>query len=286
MARGLVDRVVVGADRIAANGDVANKVGTYPLAVLAARHGVPFYVAAPLLHARPRHARRATPSRSRSATPPRSRRGLPALNLAFDVTPAELVTAIVTEAGVLEAPYEEAIAAVARTAEIVATGREMLRLGLVAGTSGNVSAREGDLVRDHAERAAVRVDDRRTTWSRCRSTERWWRAQREPSSERRVHLAVYAARPDARALVHTHSEHATAWSHARGAPRATCAHGAVMRRRGSDEIAARGRGGAGRPRRGAAGRVTACSRSASRRRPRWRSARRWSGGRAKRARIA
>ena len=48
MARGLVDRVVVGADRIAANGDVANKVGTYPLAVLAARHGVPFYVAAPL----------------------------------------------------------------------------------------------------------------------------------------------------------------------------------------------------------------------------------------------
>ena len=48
MARGMVDRVVVGADRIAANGDVANKVGTYPLAVLAARHGVPFYVAAPL----------------------------------------------------------------------------------------------------------------------------------------------------------------------------------------------------------------------------------------------
>ena len=48
MARGLVDRVVVGADRIAANGDVANKVGTYPLAVLAARHEIPFYVAAPL----------------------------------------------------------------------------------------------------------------------------------------------------------------------------------------------------------------------------------------------
>ena len=48
MARGLVDRVVVGADRIAANGDVANKIGTYPLAVLAARHGIPFYVAAPV----------------------------------------------------------------------------------------------------------------------------------------------------------------------------------------------------------------------------------------------
>ena len=56
MARGLVDRVVVGADRIAANGDVANKVGTYPLAVLAARHDVPFYVAAPVSTIDPAHA--------------------------------------------------------------------------------------------------------------------------------------------------------------------------------------------------------------------------------------
>jgi methylthioribose-1-phosphate isomerase len=113
MARGMVDRVVVGADRIAANGDVANKVGTYPLAVLAQRHGVPFYVAAPLSTVDP-----ATPSGD--AIPIEERDagevapGQPALNFAFDVTPAELVTAIVTEAGVLEAPYEEAIAAVAR----------------------------------------------------------------------------------------------------------------------------------------------------------------------------
>ena len=75
MARGLVDRIVVGADRIAANGDVANKIGTYPLAVLAARHGVPFYVAAPLSTHRPGHARRAPRSRSRSATRPRSAAG-------------------------------------------------------------------------------------------------------------------------------------------------------------------------------------------------------------------
>jgi methylthioribose-1-phosphate isomerase len=113
MARGLVDRVVVGADRIAANGDVANKVGTYPLAVLAQRHDVPFYVAAPLSTVDP-----GTPSGD--AIPIEQRdgaevaAGVPALNFAFDVTPAELVTAIVTEAGVLEAPYEEAIAAVAR----------------------------------------------------------------------------------------------------------------------------------------------------------------------------
>jgi methylthioribose-1-phosphate isomerase len=112
MARGLVDKVVVGADRIAANGDVANKVGTYPLAVLAARHGVPFYVAAPV-------STIDTHSPDGGAIPIEERdpselaAGIPAVNLAFDVTPAELVTAIVTEAGVLEPPYEEAIAGVA-----------------------------------------------------------------------------------------------------------------------------------------------------------------------------
>src|SRR5215207_1446856 len=113
MARGMVDRIVVGADRIAANGDVANKVGTYPLAVLAERHGVPFYVAAPLSTVDP-----ATPSGEAIPIEERDAGEVapdqPALNFAFDVTPADLVTAIVTEAGVLEAPYEEAIAAVAR----------------------------------------------------------------------------------------------------------------------------------------------------------------------------
>jgi methylthioribose-1-phosphate isomerase len=111
LARGMVDRIVVGADRIAANGDVANKVGTYPLAVLAARHDVPFYVAAPLSTVdRKTPSGDAIPIEERDAAEVAP--GLPALNFAFDVTPAELVTAIVTEAGVLEAPYEEAIAAV------------------------------------------------------------------------------------------------------------------------------------------------------------------------------
>ena len=109
MARGLVDRVVVGADRIAANGDVANKVGTYPLAVLAARHGVPFYVAAPLSTIDP-----ATPDGGAIPIEERDPSEVlavgDAFNPAFDVTPAELVTAIVTEAGVLEAPYPESIA--------------------------------------------------------------------------------------------------------------------------------------------------------------------------------
>ena len=109
MAQGRVDRVVVGADRIAANGDVANKVGTYPLAVLADRHGVPFYVAAPVSTIDP-----ATPDGSaipiEERDPAEVLTGGDAFNPAFDVTPAELVTAIVTEAGVLKPPYDESIA--------------------------------------------------------------------------------------------------------------------------------------------------------------------------------
>jgi methylthioribose-1-phosphate isomerase len=111
MAQGRVDRVIVGADRIAANGDVANKVGTYPLAVLADRHDVPFYVAAPLSTIDP-----ATPDGGAIPIEERDPAEVvaagDAFNPAFDVTPAELVTAIVTEAGVLEPPYSASIARV------------------------------------------------------------------------------------------------------------------------------------------------------------------------------
>jgi methylthioribose-1-phosphate isomerase len=110
LAAGAVDRIVVGADRIAANGDVANKIGTYPLAVLAARHQVPFYVAAPLSTIDP-----ATPTGAAIPIEERDPAEVApgAFNPAFDVTPAELVRAIFTEAGVLEAPYEKAIRDVA-----------------------------------------------------------------------------------------------------------------------------------------------------------------------------
>jgi methylthioribose-1-phosphate isomerase len=112
MARGLVDAVVVGADRIAANGDVANKIGTYTVAVLAARHDVPFYVAAPVSTIDP-----ATPDGAAIPIEERSPgevvEGAPARNFAFDVTPAELISAIVCEHGALRAPYPEAIRRVA-----------------------------------------------------------------------------------------------------------------------------------------------------------------------------
>jgi methylthioribose-1-phosphate isomerase len=117
LAAGRVDVVLVGADRIAANGDVANKVGTYPLAVLAARHGVPFYVVAPTstidletpdgsaIPIEQRAADEVTTIRGTRIAP----LGTPVHNPAFDVTPAELVGAIVTEQGVLRPPYEPAL---------------------------------------------------------------------------------------------------------------------------------------------------------------------------------
>ena len=121
MAEGRVDAVILGADRIAANGDVANKVGTYPLAVLAERHGVPFYVAAPTST-----VDLSTPSGDAIAIEARdpeevthafgtrvAPEGAPALNPAFDVTPAELITAIVMERGVFRPPFSGGLAGVA-----------------------------------------------------------------------------------------------------------------------------------------------------------------------------
>jgi methylthioribose-1-phosphate isomerase len=114
MARGQVDLVVTGADRIAANGDTANKIGTYALAVLARHHGVPFYIAAPFSTIDPALASGGQiPIEERDAlevrrvgahaTAPESS---PVFNPAFDVTPATLITAIITERGVFTPPYQ------------------------------------------------------------------------------------------------------------------------------------------------------------------------------------
>lgn len=111
MARGEVDAVVTGADRIAANGDTANKIGTYTLAVLAAHHGIPLYVVAPSSTVDLATATGAEiPIEERAGGEITER--FPARNPAFDVTPAELVAAIVTEQGVHRAPYAESLAGV------------------------------------------------------------------------------------------------------------------------------------------------------------------------------
>ena len=112
MARGEVDAVIVGADRVAANGDVANKIGTYMVAVLARRHGIPFYVACPLSTIDLNIATGAgIPIEERAADEVKGFRdchwaaeGVQVRNPAFDVTPAELVTGLITERGVLKQP--------------------------------------------------------------------------------------------------------------------------------------------------------------------------------------
>jgi methylthioribose-1-phosphate isomerase len=115
MARGEVDLVVTGADRIAANGDTANKIGTYALAVLAAHHDLPLYVVAPTSTvdlATPTGA--GIPIEERDPAEVTSR--FAARNPAFDVTPGELIAAIVTEDGVHRAPYTKSLARVHATA--------------------------------------------------------------------------------------------------------------------------------------------------------------------------
>jgi methylthioribose-1-phosphate isomerase len=109
MAGGEVDCVLTGADRIAANGDTANKIGTYELAVLAAHHGIPFYVVAPSSTVDlAMSSGEAIPIEERPAT--EVSRRFPARNPAFDVTPAELITAIVTEHGIQRPPYDRSLA--------------------------------------------------------------------------------------------------------------------------------------------------------------------------------
>jgi methylthioribose-1-phosphate isomerase len=117
MKEGKVDCVVVGADRIAANGDAANKIGTYMVAVLAKQHNIPFYVAAPIstvdlatatgddIPIEERDAKEVTHVRDHQLTP----EGVDVYNFAFDVTPNELIAAIITDRGVARPPYRESL---------------------------------------------------------------------------------------------------------------------------------------------------------------------------------
>jgi methylthioribose-1-phosphate isomerase len=117
MKQGKIGAIVVGADRIAANGDVANKIGTYTIAVLAKEHNIPFYVAAPIstvdlacpngdeIPIEQRNAKEVTHIAGRQMVP----EGVAVENPAFDVTPAKYVSAIITEKGVARAPYEDSL---------------------------------------------------------------------------------------------------------------------------------------------------------------------------------
>jgi methylthioribose-1-phosphate isomerase len=125
MKQGKIQAVIVGADRVAANGDTANKIGTYSLSVLAKYHGIPFYIAAPSstfdlqldsgdeIPIEQRNASEVTWCGDVHVAPD----DVGVCNPAFDVTPAENITAIITEKGVLKKPYRETIAALLRTSE-------------------------------------------------------------------------------------------------------------------------------------------------------------------------
>jgi methylthioribose-1-phosphate isomerase len=125
MSQGRIQAVIVGADRIAANGDTANKIGTYSVSILAKEHRIPFYVAAPFntidlatatgagIPIEQRNPREVTHSNGKQMTPD----GVGIENPAFDVTPAKYITAIITERGVLRAPFSDSIRAMAAEPE-------------------------------------------------------------------------------------------------------------------------------------------------------------------------
>ncbi|MGB7868283.1 MAG: S-methyl-5-thioribose-1-phosphate isomerase [Mycobacterium sp.] len=216
MATGQVDCVVVGADRITADGSVANKIGTYALALAAHRHGIPFIVVAPESTRDPgtatgreivveeRAAAEITHVGGVLTAPERTA----VFNPAFDVTPPELVTAVVSEHGVV-GPPAKANALVGQ--QIADIARSLYARGWMPGTAGNISVRaaanavitgsglsKGELTAD--DMVTVTVADSRPV-----------SGTRRPSAETAIHTAIYRA-TNAGAVVHVHSPHATGQS--------------------------------------------------------------------------
>ncbi|MEU8898349.1 S-methyl-5-thioribose-1-phosphate isomerase [Nocardia sp. NPDC048505] len=210
VATGQVDCVVVGADRVTANGDVANKIGTYALALAARHHGIPFIVVAPESTRDPGMAtgaeivveQRAAAEVTGFGGVATAPAGTAAFNPAFDVTPAALVTAVVTELGVVYSAGDSAAA-------IAGTAAELHRRGWMPGTAGNISVRSGEsavVTGSGLAKGELTADDMVTV---AIADARPIGAQRrKPSAETTIHTAVYR-RTDARAVVHIHPPYAT-----------------------------------------------------------------------------
>ncbi|MCE5288021.1 MAG: S-methyl-5-thioribose-1-phosphate isomerase [Nocardiaceae bacterium] len=211
MATEQVDAVIVGADRVTADGAVANKIGTYMLAISARHHGIPFIVVAPestrdvatargeQIVVEQRAASEVTGFGGVLTAPV----GTAAFNPAFDVTPSDLVTAVVTENGVLaraSSPGDD----------IAEAARGLYRSGWMPGTAGNISVRQGEtalVTASGLSKGELTGDDMvevNVVDSRPVSAGR-------PSAETTIHTAVYRTR-DAKAVVHVHPPHATALS--------------------------------------------------------------------------
>ena len=214
MATAQVDCVIVGADRITADGSVANKIGTYALAVAAHRHGIPFIVVAPestrdlatatghQIVVEERAAVEITHVGGVATAPERTA----VFNPAFDVTPAELITAIVTENGVV-GPVDDANTLVAH--QIADIARSLYSRGWMPGTAGNISVRTGEtaaITGSGLSKGELTADDVVTVTV---ADSQQVSGSRRPSAETAIHTAIYRA-TNADAVVHVHAPHATA----------------------------------------------------------------------------
>lgn len=236
MAQQKVQAVIVGADRIAANGDTANKIGTYTVAILAREHHIPFYVAAPLSTVDfaiddgaliPIEQRKEEEIRQycgQKTVPDTAQ----VFNPAFDVTPEQYITAIITEKGIVYPPFRQNLEAI-RTGtpiskisfcakdlqqQVVQAAKNMARDGLSRGSFGNVSAvdREHNLLAITPSGIAY---DSMQSEDICLlhldgSTIDSVKNLHTPSSELAMHCAIYANRSDCNAIMHTHAAYCTA----------------------------------------------------------------------------
>ncbi|MEV6278408.1 S-methyl-5-thioribose-1-phosphate isomerase [Nocardia sp. NPDC051832] len=220
MGTGQVDCVIVGADRVTSNGDVANKIGTYALAIAARHHGIPFVVVAPESTRDPRMAtgaeivveQRAAAEVTGFAGVATAPEGTAVFNPAFDVTPAELITAVVTELGVVYGGDTGDGVAVADIA------RELYQRGWMPGTAGNISVRAGDsavVTGSGLSKGELTADDMVTV--SIADAQPIGAQRRKPSAETTIHTAVYRT-TGAQAVVHVHSPYATTLSTQVGAP--------------------------------------------------------------------
>ncbi len=213
MATGQVDCVLVGADRITADGSVANKIGTYALAVAAHRHSIPFIVVAPEstrdsatatgseIVVEQRAANEITHVGSVATAPA----GTDAFNPAFDVTPPELITAVVTENGPIGEPNTVAGQQIADIAQ------GLYARGWMPGTAGNISVRTGQtavITGSGLSKGELTAGDMVTV--RVADSQRV-SGSRRPSAETAIHTAIYRA-TDAEAVVHVHAPHSSAQS--------------------------------------------------------------------------
>ena len=238
MAQGKVQAVIVGADRIASNGDTANKIGTYTVAILAKEHGIPFYVAAPLstvdfaiangtqIPIEERKEEEIRQFNGRQTVPDDAA----VFNPAFDVTPAQYITAIITEKGVAYPPFQQNLAALRHDLpttgsvvyelqqQVAKAAKQMAKDGLASGSFGNVSAasREHNLL---AITPSGVVYDEMEAEDICivqldGTVVEGYTNRYRPSSELPMHCAIYEARADVNAIVHTHSPYCTAYASA------------------------------------------------------------------------